>query len=375
MRIVFITTIKPQNGAFYGAETSLKYLIESLRISNPSIEISVIIRQSFFYSRKLDLKDKELIKNFLNLPFENIHYYWLPYVTFPIEPISVKSLSRYIITIGLLVFNFFKLRDLFLKFDHIHINNTHLYLAKYFLNPLNFSQHIRDFIYHKNLFNTNAKFLISIDRTTYRQVNNTLKNKTHILPNLYLPTKLSKISSEDLLEFNKYKIKFCIVGQIAKIKGVEYVVKEFASINSLNSCLIIIGGVTDQKYYIEIKKYASQFENIFFTGDVSNVSEYYNISDFNIRGDEHFCIGRTTIESAIHGLINILPLKNNELPLYESDTISNLIKRNTLYYNAREEQSLSDVLKKCMQVDYIPAGEFFENPSIEIANIFYSFLI
>ena len=69
---------------------------------------------------------------------------------------------------------------------------------KYFLNPLNFSQHIRDFIYHKNLFNTNAKFLISIDRTTYRQVNNTLKNKTHILPNLYLPTKLSKISSEDL---------------------------------------------------------------------------------------------------------------------------------------------------------------------------------
>ena len=375
MKLAFVTTIKPQNGAFYGAETSLKYLIESLRNSNPTIEISIIIRQSIINSRKLNNSDKINIQNFFNLPTKNIHYVWIPYVTFPIEPITLKSLVRFIITNVLLIFYLFQNRILFRKFDHIHINNTHLYLSKYFTNRLNYSQHIRDFINHKKLFNTHAKFLICIDKTTSRQINNTLINKTHILPNLYFPANPGEIDRSLLLKLNQYKYKFCLVGQIAKIKGVEYVVREFASLNYNNACLIVIGGITDQSYYLDLKYYASQFENIFLTGDVPNVSAYYEISDFNIRGDEHFCIGRTTIESAIHGLINILPLKSNELPLFESDSISDLIKKNSLYYEARKNQSLKQVLINCIESNHAADLKGFENPSDEVAHTFYSHII
>ena len=375
MKLAFITTLKPQNGAFYGAETSLKYLIESLQVSNPTIEISIVIRQPFLFFRRLNYSDKIYIQNFFSVPVEKIHYTWLPYITFPIEKFSEKSIFRLFFTNIIILFNFFRLRKQFNKFDHVHINNTHLYLTKIFLSKGKYSQHVRDYIYNKKMFNTDAKFLICIDKTTYRQITNKLISKTHILPNLYIPKITNNIDEVFANRINTFNYVFCLVGQIAKIKGVDYVVKEFISFNCPESCLLVIGGVTDYNYFKKIKSLASQYDNIFFTGDVSNISEYYSLSNYNIRGDEHFCIGRTTIESAIQGLINILPLRENEIPLYESDSISDLIKKNTLYYNARQDNSLKQVLQNCINSNYDTKLEGFNNPSIEIANTFYSHIL
>jgi glycosyltransferase involved in cell wall biosynthesis len=375
MRIAFVTTLKPRNGAFYGAETSLMYLIESLRITHPELELSIIIRQSYINARKISNSDKEIIKNFFNLPHNNFKYLWLPYVTFPIEKFTLKSFIRYIITYILLLINIFKISKTFKDFDHIHINNTHLFLCQKVNFKSSFSQHVRDLIHFPNLFYSKAKFLISIDRMTYNHVNKSLINKTYILPNLYLIKNSEKIDNVFLEKINKYKFKICIVGQISKIKGVEYVMNEFISLNNTDTCLLIIGGVTDLLYYKKLKKIASKFNNIFFTGDVSNVSEYYKISNFNVRGDEHFCIGRTTIESAIHGLINILPKKNDEECSFEDDPISNIIKNNSFFYNARERDSLKKIFKESIELNYKNNEHNFINPAAEITNKFYSLIL
>lgn len=375
MKLAFVTTLKPRNGAFYGAETSLMYLIESMKISNPEIEISIIIRQPLLYFRRLNINDKSLIQLFFNLPSEYIHYTWLPYVSFPIEKLSFKSAFRYFTTNIIILFHTQKLIKLFNNFDHVHINNTHLYLTKIFLNKDKYSQHVRDYVYYKKFFKTNAKFLICIDKTTYRQISRQLASKSFILPNIYIPKISNPIESSLLKQIKEYNYVFCIVGQIAKIKGVEYVINEFISLNNSSVCLLVIGGVTDVNYYNEIKAVTSNCKNIFFTGDVSNVSEYYTISNFNIRGDEHFCIGRTTIESAIQGLINILPLKENETPIYNNDSINNLIQNNSVYYDARVHGSLKKTMENCINFNYKVKFKNFKNPSIEISKTFYKHII
>jgi glycosyltransferase involved in cell wall biosynthesis len=349
MKLAFVTTLKPQNNdTFYGAETSLKFLIQSIRQEHINIDISLIIREPFLSSSKLKKEEKTAISNFLKIYPENIIYTWVPYVSFPIEKINFKGFIRYILTYFLLIYKKYGSKKINLNsFDHIHINNTHLFLFHKLLNKkTNYSQHIRDYIWHPYLYKSNAKFFIPIDKKTQSQLNYKYYAISHIITNTYIPNFI--FNNIYKKKFSQYKYIFCIVGQIAKIKGVEYVIDEFIEFNNKDSCLIIVGGVTDLDYYNDILFKTINISNIILTGNLSNVSEIYNIAHYNIRGDEHFCIGRTTIESVMHGLINIIPCKVNESPDFENDNISKKIEKYSIYYTARSKNALKDVLLSCI---------------------------
>lgn len=347
-KVAFITSVSHREGAFYGAETSLKFLLNEIKDANPSIKFDVILRKSFLPWRNNSTADILVIAKFFEIETSQIKEAWIPYVTFPIERLSIKSFIRFISTNIIEPFFRTKINNLLIGYDFVHINNSHLYLTGKALKSKkgNVSQHIRDYIHYPSWMSNCASKYFAIDDTTFNSMPFIYKSNGWKLLNPYQKKEIIKLDFELSEIRGNYKFVFCIVGALIPIKGVDYVIKEFIKINNSNCCLVIAGGYHEKGYFTYLKKLVNGDSRIFFIGQVGEVEQVYNISDFNIRGDDRFCIGRTTIESCYWGLLNILPKKNSDKIIFESDNVSKLIEERSTFYDARIEGSLSIVIRK-----------------------------
>lgn len=348
LKVAFITSVSHREGAFYGAETSLKFLLNEIKEANPPIKFDVILRKSFLPWRNNSTADILLIAKFFDIEISQIKEAWIPYVTFPIERLSIKSFIRFISTNIIEPFFRTRINKLLFDYDFVHINNSHLYLTGKALKSKkgNVSQHIRDYIHYPSWMSNCASKYFAIDDTTYNSMPFFYKSNGWKLLNPYQKKELVRLDHKLTEIRGNYKFVFCIVGALLPIKGVDYVINEFININNSNCCLVIAGGYHEKEYFTYLKKLGNGDRRIFFIGQVGEVEQVYNISDFNIRGDDRFCIGRTTIESCYWGLLNILPQKKSDKIVFESDNVSRLIKESSIFYDARTEGSLSNVIRE-----------------------------
>lgn len=140
---------------------------------------------------------------------------------------------------------------------------------------------------------------------------------------------------------HKYNLKeetifLFVTDQLLPVKGLDFIVNAFIKSGCKNARLLVAGSTCPSKY----KKY----KNIQFLGKVMDMEEIYAISDYVLRGEPYFAIGRTVYEGLYSGCNIIIPgnsvLDKNKI--FEQQKFSD----NIIFYEPRNLNELSEIIRK-----------------------------
>jgi len=375
---LFITHVPVTH--LYGAATSLRLYLEN----NQDFEISLVVPRSLNPLKwKVQVSAQE--KKYLGKKIREIHSLFLPIdMCYEGAPKTISSII--IVFIKNLFFYLFKwqFKQLCLKkqYDFIYLNSLTLNTLineknKYFI-------HIRevcDCVNHNRINKiSQSRGIIFIDNKTYQPFSNYCSSLNFTILNNpidMLQLQDLHINYKDFLEtlgINQYsegtKIFSCI-GSIMSIKGIDFIIKSFVQAHSANSMLLIVGGSDQIKYQLECQKIASSSNNIYFTGEIRDIGKIYYISDFIVRGDPDFRIGRTIFEGLYSGCTLILPGSTKDI-----EECHELIPfKNQIYtYLPRNLNELKMLFQSCDKITIGKNKNYISN-SLEFAKYLNKFII
>ncbi|MGD9679057.1 MAG: glycosyltransferase [Vulcanibacillus sp.] len=350
MKILYITH---SGDLTYGAAKSLKYIL-----NNIEVDYDLVCTKRLFKEY-----GEENIRVYTGNRVKNIYPMWLPYEDEVMLPNSHMKLSKYRILRGTIRKYLTKLQAMYSKliiyriicknnYDIVHLNSIVLF-------PLIFSKfntiiHIRELYNGKfkqkfSRYIQKASGVVFIDNATSQElIEIPIENKI-ILNNPIDMTALNEISEESILKKFKLSIKnkvvFSIIGVISPIKGVDFVVECFKSLNLENIILLVVGN--GSKHYLKkCLEIASEDNRIIFIGEVNKIEEIYAISDYIIRADDKFGIGRTVYEGLYSGCSVILQgREKNHKDMFNDELFSNKIH----FY---EPRNLNELASKIIQLSH-----------------------
>jgi glycosyltransferase involved in cell wall biosynthesis len=202
-----------------------------------------------------------------------------------------------------------------------------------------------------------AAGLIFIDKRTYDAFKKHNKNLSHpvecVINNPFEMRAVKHLRQKQRVFKNSESLQhpnetiFSIIGSIDKIKGIDFVIKAFIKAKPKRAKLFIIGSgnITYMNY---CKSIAANTKSIVFFGELqpNEMMELYAKSDYVLRGDPDFRIGRTVYEAIYAGCKVILPRDNfDDMLDPELSKFSDLI----LFYKPRDSDSLEEVLKEAAE--------------------------
>lgn len=200
-------------------------------------------------------------------------------------------------------------------YDFVYLNSITLFPL--ITNKYNFIMHIRE-IYNgvskrdvvRKL--NQVKKLIFIDQSTKDALNN-IKVPSIILNNPFDMSNLKYLDRKTLdAKYNVVgKTVFSIIGNVVASKGIDYVINEFIENKNQNSILQVVGS-GDDEYMKLCTSLAKNDVRVRFLGQENNIDEIYLISDYIVRGEPLFAIGRTVYE-ALYSDTGVI------IPGYETD--------------------------------------------------------
>lgn len=183
-----------------------------------------------------------------------------------------------------------------------------------------------------------AKGIIYIDSSTRKALG--VREKSIILNNPFNQKKVLGVNQENirkkyLIRDNETVFTF-ISADFCPEKGMDFVADAFINANCKTAKLLIVGTKSKPEY----KKYA----NIIFTGKVMQMEEIYAISDYILRGDIQFCIGRTVYEGLYSGCNIIIPgvSETDGKNMFEFSKF----KKNIFFYLPRDTESLMQIIRQ-----------------------------
>ena len=353
-KILFIT--HASSNLNYGAARSLGLLLRNISypfdIMFPIIPISRNIISRSYLKEYCGSSVQNIFFNIL-LPFNYNAIFGEKYHRTSNDSILKEYIKKYAYTLS----KFF-LRNIIRigKYKYIHLNS--LGFSDLIDKNQNYIIHVREVFSGSNIEFENvsrhlslAKLVIFIDHSTYLPFREINMNYV-ILENPFDMRYVQEIKTEDLI--SKYnidtnKVIVSILGVIDPIKGVDFVIDAYNHAKNENLILLVVGRYENKNYYENCINIANNNPNIIFTGDLKNPGEIFKISDYILRGDDIFCIGRTVNEGLYSGCNAIIP--------YSPDSEVNLSIFDEKYhekiklYIARDLNSLADVLNKCTKVN------------------------
>lgn len=296
-KALFIT----HSTGIYGASRSLQTFLKDY----DDAEIHFIVQKKIL--QKVDYKN---IQSFFHNKVKSINEFYLPF------DLCYKGKGKFtfrnLIYFMLYNFNLRRFKNFIAaeKFDFIHLNSI-------VLHPLINSEypmiiHVRE-IYdgsnEKVKFSLNkAKGVIFIDESTKLPFKNSNLKNSIVLNN---PIDMSDVckakNTDDKLEkLIKGKTVFTIIGGIDDNKGVDFIIESFIKVDSPEILLMVVGN--GHKEFIENCKNICNGDNrIIFWGEEKDIKKIYKISDFILRGEAYFCIGRTIFEGLYSGCNVVIP--------------------------------------------------------------------
>lgn len=344
MKLLFIVH---SSNLVYGAAKSIGHVLQNI-----DLEYDVI------FSNILRLKySKNIINAFVGKNCKNIYYFNLPYeskVVLGLENdyLTLKNILRKIrlnIQKFLFLINKNKINKVLVNgnYDIIHLNSIALFPL--INNKHCFIMHVREIYNKKNNtdFYKKLSFLsgaIYIDEVVKKSLNFYFKNEI-ILNNPIDMTKVKYLNREKIL--NKYKIGkdsviFSLIGTIIEAKGIDFVIKCINSVNTDGAKFLIIGS-TSSPYAKKCIYLSKNNPNIIFLGEILNIEELYLISDYIIRSDSQFCIGRTIYEGLYAGCGVLIQGSQDEiLKMPEYD----IYKDRIFNYKPRDKFSFIEKIEK-----------------------------
>lgn len=184
-----------------------------------------------------------------------------------------------------------------------------------------------------------AKGIIYIDYTVKEFMG--VHNKREIvLNNPFDQSAVLGVDQENVrnrYHLQKNKTLFAFISVSApKEKGMDYVIDEFIHSGCTQSELLIVGQKATKEY--------QNMSNVHFLGKIEKMEEIYAVSDFVIRGDMMFAIGRTIYEALYSGCHAIIPgVKcRDKKKVFEYDRFA----RQITFYEPRAKSALSKVMKQ-----------------------------
>ena len=158
---------------------------------------------------------------------------------------------------------------------------------------------------------------------------------------------------------------FSYLGMLHPIKGIELIINSFLMAKLDEAILLMVGpgNTSHMRYYITLAN--SGANKILFLGRLNHeeVNEIYAISNFVVRGDPDFRIGRTTFEALFSGCHVIIPGTDEDVRQEKS---LQLFKSKILLYSPADKVSLAEIFKKAYAKDTsISQNQVFTDNNIQ----------
>lgn len=328
----------------YGANRSIAGLLKNL-----DYDFDILICKSL--TQKINERE---IRELLGKHLKRIYICWLPqYRCHTFDKISIISeLSHLTNNFMALIYSI--KREIIIKqgnYDYVHLNSIVLFPviddnAVYII-------HNREII-NSSYYNikklvkkiSKARGIFCIDVATKNSLKQVFpEERAIIINNPFNMLSLKDVSyEENLLKYglNAENTIFAMLGQVTEIKGVKLVIQAFMKQHNEKSRLLIVGNY-NHSYGRECEKMSKGDKRVIFCGELKDTRGIYRISDYILRGDPQFCIGRTIFEGLYAGCGVITPGCMNDLQIFPE---GKKFEERIFFYTPQSEEDLSGIIEK-----------------------------
>lgn len=331
----------------YGANRSITGVLQNI-----AYDYDLLICKSF--TRRADEAE---LRNLLGGHLKNIYTVWMPrYRCQYYDKVSVFSECSHLVN-NIMAFFCKRKREKVIRqggYDYVHLNSLVLFPiiddnaryvvhAREIINP----QYRRIGQFCKAM--ERAAGIIYIDEATRTPIKAIVSNPCEmVLNNPFDMTWVSDTDYEDSLKkcgVTRENTIFAMLGQVGDNKGSKFVLRSFMRNPDPNSRLLIVGN-NNHAYGRDCAKMTENDKRVIYCGELKNTGCIYRISDYIIRGEPQFCIGRTIYEGLFAGAGVIIPGHESDIEKMQSgDELRDKIH----FYEPESEESLAAVIQECSQ--------------------------
>lgn len=332
----------------YGANRSIAGVLQNLEY-----DYDLLICKSF--TRKVDEGE---LRQLLGRHLKNIYTVWMPrYRCQYYDKVSLFSECSHVVN-NIMAFFCKKKRTRIIRqggYDYVHLNSLVLF-------PM-IDENARYIVHAREIINPQyrrmeqfiramerATGIIYIDEATRIPIEAVMSNKrAMVLNNPFDMTWVADADYEDSLRkcgVARTNTVFAMLGQVGDNKGSKFVIRSFMRHANPDSRLLIVGN-NDHAYGRECEKMTKDDGRVIFCGEMKNTGSIYRISDYIVRGEPQFCIGRTIYEGLFAGAGVIIPGHETDVEKMQSgDELRDKIH----FYEPESEDSLAAVIQECSHV-------------------------
>lgn len=348
-----ILFILHSNNLLYGAAKSIKPVLENI-----NLEYDIIVTRTMY--KKYGI---EKIRHAFNNKPINIFVFDLPLdeniiIDNSITNIKVllkRTLYNYYVNTKYYL-NKHKLNQIIKSHEYsiIYLNSVVLY--KLISKNNKYIVHVRELIQKQNKKRVIKKLelassVIYIDLATKNRIGNESNIHSYVVNNPFDMGNIKRIKNDDKI-YNKYginrkKIIISMIGVINEQKGSDLVIN--ISKYLLSQYQILIVGNGDRELVKYLKTAENTNKSLKYLGEIENIEEIYFVSDYIIRAEKEFCIGRTIYEGLFSGCDVIIPGEENKNAdmIYDYSIFKDMIH----FYEPRNTERLLMLINSLKKVD------------------------
>lgn len=329
----------------YGANRSIAGVLQNL-----DYDYDLLICKSF--TKKIDEAE---LRESLGTHLQNIYFAWMPrYRCQYYDKVSLFREFSHIVNNVMALFGTRKRQNIIKNgnYDYVHLNS--LVLFPIIDNRAKYVIHAREIINPKyrgikKMIKAleKAAGIIYIDEATRIPLEEIIDNKKKVvINNPFDMTNIANIDYESSLK--EYGLSagntiFAMLGQVGDNKGSKFVIRSFMNHTNENSRLLIVGN-HNHSYGKDCEKMTERDKRIIYCGELKNTGSIYRISDYIIRGEPQFCIGRTIYEGLFSGAGVIIPGCAEDLSaMSEGEAFQERVH----FYEPGSEAALTMTIEEC----------------------------
>jgi glycosyltransferase involved in cell wall biosynthesis len=294
MKILFVT----HSLKLGGAERSLRELVRNL----DGVVADLVVPR---WSRQSD----DEIRAMFGPALRRVERIWLPFdLCYRGRPPRYRAIHRYA---GALLWRLsrrrWENRIAHENYDAIHLNSVVLHPMVRARFP--FTVHVREIVevHYARVARSlaAARGLIFIDQAT-RAPFATLRTPSVVMNNPFamraspLPVDAAARLKADPVDVTV----FAIIGMLIPEKGVDRVIRAFRGVGNADARLLVVGRGRDRA---RLERLARGDERVVFWGEDREIERVYALTDYVIRGEASFAVGRTIYEGLYAGCEVIVP--------------------------------------------------------------------
>lgn len=332
----------------YGANRSITGVLQNI-----GYDYDLLICKSF--TRRADEAE---LRTLLGDHLKNIYTVWMPrYRCQYYDKVSVFSECSHIVN-NIMAFFCRRKRTSVISqggYDYVHLNSLVLYPviddkaryivhAREIINP----QYRRIGRFAEAL--ERAAGIIYIDEATRIPIEAIMRNRRAIVLNNPFDMRwVDHVDYEESLKkcgVSRENTIFAMLGQVGDNKGSKFVLRAFMRHPDPNSRLLIVGN-NNHAYGRDCAKMTENDKRVIYCGELKDTGCIYRISDYIIRGEPQFCIGRTIYEGLFAGAGVIIPGHAADVEKMQS---GDELRDKICFYEPESEESLAAVIQECSHV-------------------------